>query len=380
MAQGSGCAHMTNLFIGLMSGTSTDGVDGVLVEFGAPQPRLLACASAPFSAALRSELLSLNSAGNNELQRAALAANALVEVYAQVVHELLASAALAAAEVSAIGAHGQTVRHAPELGYTIQLNAPARLAELCKIAVVADFRSRDIAAGGQGAPLTPAFHAAYFGTSALGQAASKAVLNLGGIANLTLLQQPLAGFDTGPANMLMDAWAQLHLGQSYDTAGAWAASGTCHPVLLHSLLAEPWLAQAAPKSTGRDLFNLAWLQRHLQALGHDTKPLPAADVQATLLQLSVQSIALTVNTHAPQLNELIACGGGALNQEFMRTLALALECRLTTSADYGLPVQTVEAYAFAWLAYANLRGIAACLPSVSGASHASVAGCLYPAS
>ncbi|WP_323026317.1 anhydro-N-acetylmuramic acid kinase [Castellaniella sp.] len=362
----------TEPYIGLMSGTSTDGVDGVLADLAGGAIRVLASAGLALPDELRHELLALNAPGPDELARAARAANALADCYAAVVHDLLARSGLPVARVRAIGAHGQTVRHAPESGYTIQINAPARLAEHTGIAVVADFRSRDVAAGGQGAPLVPAFHAARFGCGA-----GRAVLNLGGIANLTVLEDPVRGFDTGPANMLMDAWTRRHLGQPYDRDGAWAARGRRHDGLLDALLAEPWLDLAPPKSTGRDLFSLAWLDGRLDALPADTRPEPA-DVQATLLCLSVETIAAAVRRHAPGTREILACGGGARNPVFMAALARALPCHLTTTDACGVPAQDVEALAFAWLAQAHIQGRPACLPAVTGARHATIAGCLYP--
>ncbi|MDY0308780.1 MAG: anhydro-N-acetylmuramic acid kinase [Castellaniella sp.] len=363
----------TEPYIGLMSGTSTDGVDGVLADLAGGSIRLLARASRALPDELRRELLALNTPGPDELARAANAANALTDCYADVVHDLLACAKLPASAVRAIGAHGQTVRHAPESGYTLQINAPARLAERTGIAVVADFRSRDVAAGGQGAPLVPAFHAACFGCGT-----GRAVLNLGGIANLTVLDDPVRGFDTGPANMLMDAWIQRHQGLAYDRDGAWAAQGSCHDALLTALLNEPWFAMSPPKSTGRDLFSLAWLDDRINRLPC-SKPLPAVDVQATLLRLSVDTIASAVRQHAPGAQEILACGGGVRNPVFMNALARALPCRLSSTDACGVPAQDVEALAFAWLAQAHLQGHAACLPAVTGARHATIAGCLYPA-
>lgn len=360
----------SNYFIGLMSGTSTDGVDGVLAQLS-DTITVLAAASLPLPAVLRRELLALNTPGPDELARAALAANTLADCYADVVTSLLDQSGLPASSIRAIGAHGQTVRHVPESGYTLQINAPARLAEHTGIAVVADFRSRDVAAGGQGAPLVPAFHAARFGTDA-----GRVVLNLGGIANLTVLDTPVRGFDTGPANMLMDAWVQEHQHQAYDHDGAWAAQGRCDDGLLAALLSEPWLALPPPKSTGRDLFNLAWLQAHLDAL--PVRPSPV-DVQATLLRFSVDTIAQAVRRHAAGTREILACGGGALNPVFMQALDRALPGCMTTTAAFGVPVQCVEALAFAWLAQAHVLGQAACLPAVTGARHATIAGCLYPA-
>jgi anhydro-N-acetylmuramic acid kinase len=362
---------MSELYIGLMSGTSTDGVDGILADLANQDIQVLADASMSLPDPLRQELLALNSPGHNELARAAQAANGLADCYATITERLLRTSGVAAASVRAIGAHGQTVRHAPQAGYTIQINAPARLAERTGIAVVADFRSRDVAAGGQGAPLVPAFHAARFG-----QTAGRVILNLGGIANLTILEAPVRGFDTGPANMLMDAWAQRHLGRPYDDKGMWAAQGRCDVGLLRHLCAEPWLAQPPPKSTGRDLFSIDWLDARLQAW---PASVPPADVQATLLQLSVTTITEAITAHAGAVREVVACGGGALNPVLMQALAQALPCRLTTTADHGVPVLAVEALAFAWLAHAHIHGEAACWPTVTGARHPSIAGCLYPA-
>ncbi|HEX7386034.1 MAG TPA: anhydro-N-acetylmuramic acid kinase [Castellaniella sp.] len=362
---------MSEIYIGLMSGTSTDGVDGVLADLAGDGIRVLASTSLPLAGPLREQLLALNTSGPDELARSARAALGLVDAYAAVCAELLRLSGLPATAVRAVGSHGQTVRHAPQDGYTIQINAPARLAELTSMAVVADFRSRDVAAGGQGAPLVPAFHAARFGRNA-----GRTVLNLGGIANLTVLGAPVRGFDTGPANMLMDAWIQQHLGQPFDRDGAWAARGRCNPMLLDLLLAEPWFNTVPPKSTGRDLFNLSWLQKHLKSLPITVSD---ADVQATLLQLSVTTIVDAIQTHAPETQEVLACGGGALNRGFMHALARQLSCPLTTTDTYGVPAQTVEALAFAWLAQACLHQKAACWPEVTGARHASIAGCLYPA-
>ncbi len=360
--------------IGLMSGTSTDGVDGVMAQF-APEapPRMLACHSLPLPAALRQELLALNHPGPNELERAALAANQLADLYAQVVAAVLAQSGLGPAHIAAIGAHGQTVRHDPANGYTVQLNAPARLAEHTGIAVIADFRSRDIAAGGQGAPLVPAVHQALFSA-----AHPRVILNLGGIANLTVLhpQAALAGFDSGPANLLMDAWIREKQGLDFDADGAWAASGRCDAALLALLLQDPWLAQAPPKSTGRHHFNRDWLAARLAQRG---APLADADVQATLLAFTVATIAQAVRRHAPDTAEVLACGGGARNTALMQALAQALPCPLDTTARLGVDPQWVEALAFAWLAHAWGEGRPAGIPSVTGARAARVLGCCYPA-
>lgn len=375
----SGGQHMPvagRLFIGLMSGTSMDGADGVLVRLAPGQaPEVLATAALPMPGPLRDELLALNRSGADELHRAMLAGQALARLYDETVRALLAQSGTEAGAVSAIGAHGQTVRHRPDLAYTVQLNAPALLAELTGINVVADFRSRDVAAGGQGAPLVPPFHAAMF------QAAhERAVLNLGGIANLTLLSPGAAprGLDTGPANVLLDLWCQRHTGQPYDDAGQWAASGRVLQHLLDHLLAsEPWLALPAPKSTGRDLFNAAWLDERLRSYGG---PAPApADVQATLQRFTAQTVADALRQAAPGAVDVLVCGGGARNPGLMRELAACLQRPVKPTDAEGVPAQWVEALAFAWLAQAFLDRTPAGVPQVTGARGPRVLGALYPA-
>jgi anhydro-N-acetylmuramic acid kinase len=369
---------MPELYIGLMSGTSLDGVDGVLVDFSPARPLVMAHASAPLPDALRAELLALNAAGTNELHRAALAANALMRAYAAVVADLLSRTAVAAPAVRAIGAHGQTVRHRPQefdgTGYTLQLCQPALLAELAGIDVAADFRARDVAAGGQGAPLAPFFHQSWF--SRPGEAVG--VLNIGGISNITLLRADgaMRGFDCGPGNALMDAWCAQHTGQPYDDGGAWAAGGSVVAPLLQAMLAEPYFAKAPPKSTGRDLFSRAWLDRQLQAFGAAAP----ADVQATLAELTARACADDVRRHEPGLEHLVVCGGGALNRHLMGRLAALLpQTRVSSSEQWGLPPLQVEATAFAWLARKAVQREKLALESTTGAKGARVLGCIYPA-
>lgn len=366
----------TQLYIGLMSGTSVDGVDGVLVRLGDGQPPAVqASASLPMPADLRRELLALNQSDDDELARAALAANSLARLYAQAVAALLQHAGVAAGDVAAIGAHGQTVRHRPDLGYTVQLNAPALLAELTGIDVVADFRSRDVAAGGQGAPLVPPFHGAIFGAPQ-----GRAVLNLGGIANVTLLEPGHAprGFDTGPANVLLDGWCQRHLGQAYDADGRWAATGQVLAPLLEQLISsEPWFALPPPKSTGRDLFNMQWLDERLAAFD-GPKPAPQ-DVQATLQRLTARTVANAIDAAAASTQEVFVCGGGARNTGLMRELAYCLQRPVRPTDALGVPAQEVEALAFAWLAQAFMQRRPAGLPAVTGARGPRILGALYPA-
>ncbi len=370
---------MSTLHIGLMSGTSLDGVDAVLAAVPASgKLSVRAHIHRPFPAALRAELLALNTPGENELHRAALAANALSRQCADAVVALLNEAATSATAVRALGAHGQTVRHRPGefdgCGYTLQLLNPALLAELSGIDVVADFRNRDLAAGGQGAPLVPAFHRVLFARPG----ETVAVLNLGGIANLTVLgaDGTTLGFDCGPANALMDHWSQQHRGRDHDEAGAWAASGLVQQPLLASMLAEPYFALPPPKSTGRDLFNPNWLAARLAS--HPR--LRAEDVQATLAELTARSCADAVERHAAAAIELLVCGGGTFNTHLMRRLAALLPaCCVQTTDGRGLPASQVEAAAFAWLASAHCDRLPGNLPSVTGAAGPRVLGALYPA-
>ena len=364
-------------FVGLMSGTSLDGVDGVLAAFKSGRIEVEAHAFAPFAPELRADLLALNTSGSDELHRAALAANGLVRVYADVVQTLLKQTGRTAREVAAVGAHGQTVRHRPQAfdgtGYTLQLNNPALLAELTGIDVVADFRSRDVAAGGQGAPLVPLFHREVFGRGG----ATVCVLNVGGISNLSVLGAggQVLGFDCGPGNSLMDHWCQRHTGQLFDRDGQWAAGGRVIPLLLQALQAEPYLELAPPKSTGRDLFNPDWLERQLV----DFAAAPASDVQATLLEFTALASARDLLRHAPDSKTLIVCGGGALNKALMQRLQSALPgVPVVSSGTHGLPPLQVEAAAFAWLARKAVHRETGSLESVTGTRGARVLGAVYP--
>ena len=357
-----------------MSGTSLDGVDAALVDFSATQARVLATDFAPFPNDLKIALGALQSVGNNELERCALAANQLAHAYAEGVAAVLRSAGLASGAVRAIGAHGQTVRHRPEAGFTIQLNNPALLAELTGIAVAADFRSRDVAAGGQGAPLAPAFHQAFFSTPGV----TRIVLNIGGIANATLIDADgaIRGFDTGPGNLLMDHWCAQHQGQAYDAGGAWAAGGTVIPQLLDAMLREPFFAAPAPKSTGRDLFNPAWLAHQLAASAPGDSANPR-DIQATLLELTARSVCDTF--HGVGADAVFVCGGGARNTRLMERLAeLSAPARVDDTGVLGIAPDWVEAVAFAWLAMRLLQDAPANLPSVTGARGLRRLGAIYP--
>ena len=372
------------LFIGLMSGTSLDGVDGVLARI-APNGAMQVQAHAfeAFPVAFKTQLLQLNQSGPDELHRAALAGNGIARHYARVVQTLLTHTGHAPEAITAIGAHGQTVRHRPlefdaqpdqpAVGYTLQLNNPALLAELSGIDVVADFRTRDLAAGGQGAPLVPAFHQGIFGKTGCCVAA----LNIGGISNLSVLHPngQVMGWDCGPGNALMDHWCQTHTGEPFDRNGAWAATGQASAALLQSLLSENYLHQPPPKSTGRDLFNPDWLQQHLARFPE----LSTQAVQATLTAFTAQACIRDVQQHAPNAQSLIVCGGGALNGQLMALLSQGLPgVAVSSSEQHGLPPLQVEAAAFAWLAFKAVHREPASLTSVTGARGARVLGAIYP--
>jgi len=362
---------MPRLVIGLMSGTSLDGIDAVVASFD-ETPRLLHSHYQPFEAPLRDALLALQTSDADEIHRAAIAAQQLAHAYAAAVRALLARAALQAHDIEAIGCHGQTVRHRPDAGYATQLVNAALLAELTQISVVSDFRSRDIAAGGQGAPLVPAFHKQLFYSAD----EHRVIVNIGGIANITDL--PVAGavtgFDCGPGNVLMDEWINLKLGKAYDRDGAWAATG--HPLqnLYKYLFLNSFFGAPPPKSTGRDHFSLAWVE---QALTGSEQP---QDVQATLLELTAQGIAQAVANYCATAAAVYVCGGGAHNGALMARLkALMPARRVADTAALGLEPDWVEALAFAWLAKQTLLRAPGNLPEVTGAKGLRILGAIYPA-
>ena len=354
-----------------MSGTSLDGVDAVLAAARGRQFQLLESVHLSYPARLRSRLLALQQSAHDELRRAALLANELSDLHAVAVRRLLSRAGVGARAVAAIGCHGQTVRHRPRDGYTVQVVNGARLAERSGVTVVCDFRSRDIAAGGEGAPLVPAFHAAMFRHATR----DRTIVNIGGMANVTGLpaRGAVTGFDCGPGNVMTDAWIAKRRGKRYDANGAWAARGRVISPLLRKLLLHPFLHRRPPKSTGREEFNLRWVKRLLS--GNER----AADVQATLLELTALAIARAVRRHCARAREVFVCGGGARNRLLLARLAALLPGkRIATTAALGIDPQHVEALAFAWLARQALKSKPGNLPAVTGARGARVLGAVYP--
>jgi anhydro-N-acetylmuramic acid kinase len=380
-----------NVFAGVMTGTSLDGLDAVLADFSVPiEPQVLAAVSLPYPAELRAEMLALqmgsDGTGLNELHRSRVASIALSELHIQALQKLFDQVGngLASHAIAGIGVHGQTVRHAPSgvagsAAYTLQLIDPAKIAEAMQCPVVSDFRARDIAAGGQGAPLVPGFHVAISATLPK----PLALVNIGGFANVTLLRGELLGdvqgFDIGPGNVLMDGWIQSHLSQAYDENGAWAATGQVNAELLSRLLLHPYFAQPLPKSTGREAFDLVWLQAVLQTLQMAVSPV---DVQATVCELTALTIAQTIQKYLPTCKTLYVCGGGAFNQHLMQRLRILLthiNCLVETTDAFGVAPQQMEALAFAWLARQCLLGLPANVPSVTGAAGFRVLGSICSA-
>jgi anhydro-N-acetylmuramic acid kinase len=362
----------SSLYVGLMSGTSLDGVDGVLADFGNGAIRTIEAAFTPFPPALRAELMALQAKSDNELEREAIAANGLAVAYAECVKSL---AAVADGPVAAVAVHGQTIRHRPELGFTRQTNNPSLLAELTGMNVVADFRSRDVAAGGQGAPLVPAFHEAAFGK----RGEVRVVVNIGGIGNISVLHGDgrVTGFDTGPGNVLIDLWIARNQGKAYDEDGAWGATGKVEPALLAALLDEPYFHRPAPKSTGRDLFHADWLDAKLARC----PDVPPQDVQATLTRLTAVTIARAIRDESATVDAVYVCGGGAYNSTLLRDLAAELGGNVTveSTAALGVAPNRVEALAFAWLGYRFMQREPGNLPAVTGAKGLRILGALYPA-
>jgi len=366
---------VTAFHVGIMSGTSLDGVDIALTSFPPASPRatLIGALCLPLPPDLRSDLLALCQPGADEVRRAGVAGQQWARLAAQGVNQLLQQHGISASQVAAIGSHGQTIRHHPESGFSVQIGAPALLAELCGIDVISDFRSRDLAAGGEGAPLVPAFHAWLLSDPEQ----SRVLINIGGFANLTLLSgdEQVCGFDSGPGNVLLDYWTQQHTGQLFDADGTWARSGQVIPGLLDRLLQDPYFSRTAPKSTGREYFHPAWLQQHLD--GRHDRP---ADVQATLLELTARTIAEALAGCQSQPEAVYICGGGARNGFLMERLQQLLVPRpVQSTAALGVDPDWMEAMAFAWLAWRCQLRQSGNLPAVTGAKGKRILGAIYPA-
>lgn len=362
-----------------MSGTSADGIDAVVVSIEEPQGlRLLASHHERFDEDLRRRIQSLMRPDSNELERAALAGNILGEQFARAANAALDASGLSRNQIRAIGSHGQTLRHNPqaEPPYTVQIGNPAIIAERTGIATVADFRSRDMAAGGQGAPLVPGFHRWVFWQPGV----RRIIVNIGGIANLTILpadpHAPVFGFDTGPGNTLLDHWISRHRGERFDADGDWAAAGKLDQALLAHLLEDPFFTRPPPKSTGVEYFSAAWLGSRIAECPHACSP---GDVQTTVTELTACTIARAISGPGGGADEVYVCGGGAHNKALVHRLQASLgSIPLRSTAELGLHPDWVEAAAFAWLAHRTTEGLTGNLPAVTGASHEVVLGAIYP--
>jgi len=369
----------TERYIGLMSGTSCDSIDAALVSFEGGKPLSLHTHSHPISPTLKQQILAICQPGDNEIDRMGALDRELGIAFAEATQALIASSGLCRDLITAIGSHGQTIRHRPPgpaspQPFTLQIADPNQIAEITGITTVADFRRRDMAAGGHGAPLAPAYHEALFGS----ELKSRAIINIGGISNVTLLRPncEVLGYDTGPGNVLLDAWIRRHKGLEYDAQGQWGNEGKCNNTLLANLLSHSFFKATAPKSTGREDFHMNWLEEHLAAL---PAPLAPKDVQATLLELTATTITDSLQTSLPELpDEVFICGGGAHNTALLNCLSEKLPSTMVcTTEALGLSPDWVEAVAFAWLAKQALHKLPGNLPSVTGAKQSTILGGIY---
>jgi len=368
------------LFVGLMSGTSVDAIDCALARCDDSAFELIATHVHPSPPGTREQVAALSHPGADEINRMGVLDRELGRLFAEATLALLAAAKTAPDSVLAIGSHGQTIRHHPPSaagechGFTLQIGDPGTIAECTGITTIADFRGRDIAAGGEGAPLAPAFHAAAFSTSGV----NRAIVNIGGIANVTFLQgtELLSGFDTGPGNTLLDLWIARHSDQSFDAAGQWAATGRVHETLLARLLAHPYFTRSGPRSTGKEAFNLPWLETELEAV----ETISPEDVQATLVELTSTSITGAIKHSPLDVQEIYICGGGAHNSHLMQRLADAVApVPVNSTAALGMDPDWVEAATFSWLASRTLKGLPGNCPAVTGARGPRILGGIYRA-
>lgn len=370
---------MPELYIGLMSGTSLDAIDVVIADFSPPAPTLLHTATVLFDSALRNDCLAfIDSAGQGNVSQLGELDLALGKAFAAATMESIRASGIDSESVTAIGSHGQTVLHKPDgqQPFTLQLGDPNQIAALTGITTVADFRRRDMAAGGQGAPLAPAFHNAVFRD----RAGDRVVVNIGGMANITVLPSssdaPVTGFDTGPGNVLLDSWFRQHNETAFDRNGDWSAQGTVNRALLADLLEEKFFRLAPPKSTGRELFNITWLEKRLSKINAGVA---TQDVQATLCELTATTISNAILEYAPGSQRVLVCGGGSHNTDLMSRLQNHLGKAVVEPTDvHGIPADWVEAMAFAWLAKQTMEGKPGNLPGVTGAERAVILGGIYP--
>ncbi len=366
----------TKLFLGCISGTSVDGLDIALIAVtDSGNIEIRAAETTPLPDQLRQSLLLLGQPENDDLDLLGRSDSELGRFTGEALKSFATRCDLTAADITAIGTHGQTVRHRPpenaqDIGFTLQIGDPNHIAEITGIQTIADFRRRDMAAGGHGAPLVPPFHQALFGNLP----GNVAVLNVGGISNVSLLGSPPSGFDTGPGNALMDSWCVQHLGVAYDEDGQWAASGEVHPVLLARCFEDPYFGMSPPKSTGREYFNLGWLEQQLQG-----REIAAADVQATLCELTALCTVKALEQHSPDTSEIIVCGGGRLNGHLMDRLKHHSRAQVVASEQYKVDGDSIEAALFGWLAWSTLAGQPGNEPAVSGAAGYRILGGIYPA-
>lgn len=366
---------MTEYFIGLMSGTSADGVDAALVDFSKKRPQLIATHYMPYTDTIRNHIFALTQKGDNELSRMCELDVALGHAFADTVNQLIKQSGISPKKIKAIGSHGQTLRHFPKQGYTLQIGDPNIIAAKTHITTIADFRRRDIALGGQGAPLVPAFHQDLFSSSKI----NRAIVNIGGIANITLLPKKkntsIIGFDTGPGNGLLDAWIHLHRKTTHDVRGEWGAQGILQKDLLDLMLKDRYFHQLPPKSTGRDYFNLLWIKESLHKIN---RTITAIDVQATLVEVTAMTILDAIRQHIDE-GEILVCGGGAHNLYLMTRLQFLAKPHFTleTTDKFGIAPDWIEAVAFAWLAKQTLNKKPGNIISVTGASNSTILGGIY---
>lgn len=360
------------LYIGLMSGTSADGIDAALVDFSGQRPQLAGSHYAPYSSEVRQRILALCQPGDNEIHRLGEMDILLGKAFADAVNTLLQQSKITANHIQAIGSHGQTVRHHPQ-AFTLQIGDPNTIAAQTGITTIADFRRKDVAYGGHGAPLVPAFHQQVLASDKI----HRAIVNIGGMANVTLLpaatQTPVTGFDTGPGNVLLDHWIHTHQQESHDRGGAWGAQGRIEPHLLKVMLDDPYFKLPPPKSTGREYFNPVWLAQCLQFISTE-----AVNVQATLTELTARTIVDAIHS-AFSCGEILVCGGGAHNAFLMSRIKThaAPQFEVTSTADHGIHPDWMEAMAFAWLARQTLNRLPGNLPSVTGAKQSVILGGIY---